>query len=71
MHGIIQQGKLVVVGESYLGAKPVAYEDVPLFDQTTHYVIQRAPVDLGNHIFLGVEIREMTNIDNEEILPCF
>jgi len=64
VYGIIQKGQLVLVGPSYPGAKPIVYEDVPLFDQTTHYVIQQPPVDAGNHVFLGVEIREL---ENEEI----
>ena len=59
MHGIIQNGNLVIVGQGYPGAKPVVYEDVPLFDQTTSYVVQQPPVDAGNHIFMGIEIREM------------
>lgn len=64
MYGIIQDGKLVVTGPAYPGAKPVVYEDVPLFDQTTHYVVQQPPVDAGNHIFMGVEVREL-EIDDE------
>jgi len=59
MYGIIQDGKLVVVGQGYPGAKPVVYEDVPLFDQTRYYVVQQAPVDAGDHIFMGIEMREM------------
>jgi hypothetical protein len=59
MHGIIQNGDLVIVGQGYPDAKPVVYEDVPLFDQTTSYVVQQPPVDAGNHIFMGIEIREM------------
>lgn len=58
-YGIIQDGKLVRVSKGYPGAKPVVYEDVPLFDQETQYVVQCPPVDAGNHIFMGVEIREM------------
>jgi len=59
MYGIIQDSKLVVVGKAYPDAKPVVYEDVPLFDQTIHYVVQQAPVDVGDHIFMGIEMREM------------
>lgn len=66
MYGIIEQGELVIVDEGYEGAKPVIYADVPEFDQTTHYVIQTAPVDMGDHIFAGVEIREL-EIDDEPI----
>src|SRR5690606_39864808 len=44
-YGIIQDGKLVVVPKHYPGAKPVVYEDVPLFDQERQYVIQQPPVE--------------------------
>lgn len=49
----------------YPGARPVVYEDVPLFDQETQYVIQQPPVDLGDHIYMGVEVREMEQVDDE------
>jgi len=64
-YGIIQDGKLVVVPKHYPGAKPVVYEDVPLFDQETQYVIQQPPVDLGDHIYIGVEVREMEQVDEQ------
>ena len=67
MHGIIQNGNLVVVGQGHPGAKPVVYEDVPLFDQTRYYVVQQAPVDAGDHIFMGIEMREM-EIDESEFV---
>lgn len=66
-YGIIQDGKLVVVPKHYPGAKPVVYEDVPLFDQETHYVVQCPPVDAGNHIYMGVEVREMEQVDDGEM----
>lgn len=59
VYGIIQQGQLVVVGPGYPGALPIVYEEVPIFDQTKYYIIQRPPVDAGNHIFMGIEIREL------------
>lgn len=64
-YGIIQDGKLVVVPKHYPGAKPVVYEDVPLFDQEAQYVIQQPPVDFGNHIYMCVEVREMEQVDEE------
>ena len=56
---------MVVVGQSYPGALPVAYEDVPEFDQATQYVIQQLPVDAGNHIFMGAEVKTM-ELDADE-----
>jgi len=64
-HGIIQDGKLVVVPKHYPGAKPVVYEDVPLFDQETQYVVQSPPVDLGDHIYMGVEVLDLELDDDE------
>lgn len=57
----------MIVGQGYPGAKPVVYEDVPLFDQTRYYVVQQAPADAGNHIFMGIEMREMEIEENEFI----
>jgi len=65
-YGIIQNGNLVRVNKGHPGAKPVVYEDVPSFDQETHYVVQQPPVDAGNHIFMGVELREMEQADEGE-----
>ncbi len=66
MHGIIQNGELVAVGQRYPGAKPVVYEDVPEFDQELYYVVQQAPVDAGNHIFMGIEMCELTIDDSDD-----
>ena len=64
-YGIIQDGKLVRVSKGYPGAKPVVYEDVPLFDQETQYVVQSPPVDLGDHIYMGVEVLDLELDDDE------
>ena len=64
-YGIIQDGKLVVVPKHYPGAKPVVYEAVPLFDQETQYVVQSPPVDLGYHIYMGVEVLDLELDDDE------
>lgn len=66
-YGIIQDGKLVVVPKHYPGAKPVVYEDVPLFDQETQYVVQSPPVDLGDHIYMGCEVRKIEQVDDGEM----
>ena len=39
--------------------KPVIYADIPAFDQCTQAVYQTEPVDMGDHIFFGVEVREV------------
>lgn len=41
-------------------SKPIIYAPVPsTFDQRTQYVVQLAPVEMADHIFVGVEIREL------------
>ena len=39
--------------------KPVIYAEIPDFDQQTQAVFQLEPVDMGDHIFVGNEIREL------------
>ena len=39
--------------------KPVIYADIPEFDQCTQAVFQTEPVDMGDHIFVGVEVRDV------------
>jgi len=63
--GIIQDGSLVRVNKGHPEAKPVVYEAVPLFDQEVQYVIQQPPVDLGDHIYMGVEVLDLEMDDDE------
>ena len=65
VYGIIQRSRLVVVGQGFPDAKPVVYEDVPEFDQCTHYVRQQDPVDAGNHLFVGAELVELDQDDTD------
>lgn len=45
--------------------KPVKYAPIPDFDQSTQYVVQKEPVDMGDYIFCDVEIRQL-EIDETE-----
>lgn len=46
--------------------KPKIYEELPSnFDQTTQYAIQKEPVDMGEYIFYGVEIKDVETEDSE------
>ena len=65
MYGIIVNGKLVIVEHGSPDAKPVLYEDVPKFDQCTHYVRQQDPVDVGSHLFVGAELMELDQDDTD------
>ena len=42
-----------------MSEKPIIYEEIPMFNQLTQYVVQLEPVDKGDHYFVPVEIREM------------
>lgn len=66
-YGIIRNDELVRVSKGCPGAKPVVYEDVPLFDQETQYVVQCPPVDAGDYIYMGVEVREVEQVDDGEM----
>lgn len=57
--GKIVDGQLAGATPGSEGAKPVAYAEIPGFDQTMHYVRQLPPVDANDHIYMGVEVLEM------------
>lgn len=48
--------------------KPIVYAEIPVFDQGTQAVFQLQPVDMGNHFFVGIEIRdvEVDEVENGE-----
>jgi hypothetical protein len=39
--------------------KPIIYAEIPDFNQEIQAVFQLAPVDMGDHIFIGVEVRDV------------
>lgn len=39
--------------------KPIIYAPIPDFDQETQAVYQTEPVDRGDHIEIGVEVRDL------------
>jgi hypothetical protein len=42
--------------------KPIIYAEIPAFDQETQYVMQTVPVDMGDYIYVGVQVCDV--IDN-------
>ncbi len=54
--GVIQDKKLVLNSAPLTGYKPVVFAAIPTFDQGTQYVVQDAPIDLEDHISVGVTI---------------
>ena len=71
MHGIIRDGKLLLVPEGTPNAKPVIFAPIPEFDQTTQAVYQIGPVDKGDDIYVGVEIRYVEVDGPEAMEPEF
>ena len=65
MHfGILRDGKLLLVPEGTPDAKPVIFGEIPEFDQETEAVFQLPPVERDDHIYVGVEVRDV-ELDEE------
>ena len=50
--------------------KPYVYSTIPEFDQTTQYITQMVPLDMGDHYFVGIEVRTASAVfdDLEDLL---
>ncbi len=46
--------------------KPIVYANIPGFDQQTRAVYQLEPVDMGDHVYVGVEIVEIPEVEGSE-----
>lgn len=44
--------------------KEIVYAPIPDFDQKTQYAKQSDPVDMGDYIFVGFEVRGINQEDN-------
>ena len=47
--------------------KPIIYSEIPKFDQFTQYVTQKTPEDMGDYIFVGIEVRTADYVFTEII----
>lgn len=66
-YGIILNGKLLLSDEPLDNYKPVQYAPIPdSFDQATQYVIQADPVDNGDIISMGIEVKELPPQDEQQ-----
>jgi hypothetical protein len=70
-HGVIEDGRLVVVPPGAKGAKRVICAEIPDFDQEMEAVFEAAPVDMGDYILLDVEIREVEQDEEEQYDEMF
>lgn len=46
--------------------KPIIYSELPAFDQSTQYVTQKTPEDMGSYIFVGIEVRTADYVFSSE-----
>ena len=44
--------------------KEKRYEEIPMYNQETQYVVECEPVDMGDYIYVGLEVKDM-EIDAE------
>lgn len=47
--------------------KPIAYAEIPTFDESTQYVVQLAPVEETDSIYIGIEIKQLELTDEGEM----
>ena len=50
-----------------MSQKPYVYAPIPQFDQATQYVTQIAPVDMGDHYFVGIAVRAASAVFDEQL----
>jgi hypothetical protein len=47
-------------------SKPIVYAEIPEFDQLTQAVYQTEPIDMGDYIYIGVEVRDLPQEEPSE-----
>lgn len=47
--------------------KPYVYAPILEFDQLTQYLTQMPPVDMGDHYFVGIEVRTASSVFDTEL----
>ena len=56
--------------------KPIVYADRPEYNEETEYLMQKEPVDMGDHIFIDYEVGMVAvtegrpEIQQSEYIPC-
>lgn len=67
-YGILQDGNLTLSEDCQEGYKAVVFAEIPNdFDQQTQAVFQADPVDYGDCIEVGVEIRDLPPSEEGEM----
>ena len=44
--------------------KEKRYEEIPAYNQETQFVVEREPVDMGDYLYIGLEVKDV-EIDTE------
>ena len=71
-YGILSGGKLLTADTLLPNYKPIEYAVIPEdFNQQTHYLVQKEPVDFEDYIYLGIEIKELQldDVEEENLVP--
>ena len=45
--------------EGILMEKEKRYEEIPAYNQETQFVVEREPVDMGDYLYIGLEVKDM------------
>lgn len=65
-YGMIKDGGLLLSSRPLDGYKPIVYAEIPQdFDETTQYAEQAEPVEENDHIFVGIEIKDLPEEPDE------
>ena len=69
LYGIIVDGKLKTADALFEGYKPFVYADIPEFAEDKQYIVQANPLDRGEDIFVGIEIKDLPIENNDQMMP--
>ena len=45
--------------EGILMEKEKRYEDIPAYNQETQYVVECEPIDMGDYLYIGLEVKDV------------
>ncbi len=70
-YGILKSETLTIVPKGTPGAKLIKYAEIPEFDQEFQAVFEKEPVDMGEYIFIDVEVRDVEQDEGEQADEMF
>ena len=45
--------------EGILMEKEKRYEEIPAYNQEAQFVVEREPVDMGDYLYIGLEVKDV------------